>query len=255
MQSISSISIAGAGNVARHLGTALAKSGITIDFIYGRTPGRAAELAKILGCRTTSDPSDMANSDLILCAVSDDALPAVIPQLAAIAPVAATSGTANILAYEHAFPAGVFYPLQTFSRFKEVDLSQTPFFVESSDAALTEQLTELARRLSPTVTELPWELRAELHLAAVFVNNFTNHLVDIAQQHLDHKGLSFDWLKPLLRETIEKLDFQLAKDAQTGPARRSDLQTITKHLSMLSGKDVEIYRLLSDSIQERFKKP
>jgi predicted short-subunit dehydrogenase-like oxidoreductase (DUF2520 family) len=253
MRSISSISIAGAGNVARQLGKALADSGIRVDFIYGRSPGKAEELAKSIGCRTTNDPSDLKISDLILCAVTDDALPSVIPQLAEFAPVATTSGTVNVLTFGHAFPAGVFYPLQTFSHLKAVDLSTTPFFVEGSDTGLTEALAALAKRLSTTVTVLPWEKRIELHVAAVFVNNFTNHLIDIAQQHLQQHELTFDWLKPLLRETVDKLDFQTAEDAQTGPARRNDLQTIRKHLAMLPEHEAAIYQLLSESIQQRFQ--
>lgn len=253
MYVLSSISIAGTGNVAFHLAKAMVRAGIRVEYIYGRSPEKAQELAQLTGCKATGNPEDMRSSDLILCAVSDDALPELIPQLSAIAPVAATSGTANVLAFAHTFPAGVFYPLQTFSRLKEVDLSVVPFFVESSDPVFTQQLLELGKRISATVTELSWEKRAPLHLAAVFVNNFTNHLVDLAQQQLLAEQLPFEWLKPLLRETIDKLDFQSARDAQTGPARRNDQHTIDQHISMLPEHEAVIYKLLSESIQQRFK--
>jgi predicted short-subunit dehydrogenase-like oxidoreductase (DUF2520 family) len=192
-------------------------------------------------------------SDLIVCAVSDDALPEILPVLSQIAPVAATSGTFNVLPLQHEHPIGVFYPLQSFSKAREIDLSSVPFFIESTNAELTQQLVLLAQRLSPVVTELSWERRVHLHLAAVFVNNFTNHLIDIAQQHLEAENLSFDWLKPLLHETIAKLDAKNAKDAQTGPAKRGDRQTIQQHLAMLPEHEAAIYRLLSDSIHQRFQ--
>lgn len=253
MLPISSISIAGAGNVAFHLGKALAASGIRVDFTWNRSPGKARELALLTGATPTTDIQDMRVSDVIICAVSDDALPSILPQLSETAPVAATSGTFDVRLLRHAHPVGVFYPLQTFSQSREVDLSSVPFFIESADPALTEQLAGLAGRLSSVVTELSWERRVHLHLAAVFVNNFTNHLIDMAQQHLEAENLPFDWLKPLLHETIAKLDVQRAKEAQTGPAKRGDQQTIQQHLTMLPEHEAAIYRLLSESIQQRFK--
>lgn len=252
MQTVSSLSIAGTGNVARHLGKELVKAGVRIEFVYGRSTEKTAALASLLGCKMTLDPSDLAGSDLILCAVSDNALPELIPQLSRLAPVATTSGTVNALALAHTHPVGVFYPLQTFSPNRETDLSHVPFFVEGSSADLVEQLKALAATISDTVTELSHERRAHLHLAAVFVNNFTNHLVDIAQQHLEQEKLPFAWLRPLLNETVDKLGHQSAKDAQTGPARRNDTQTIQHHISMLSPEDAQLYRLLSDSIRKRF---
>jgi predicted short-subunit dehydrogenase-like oxidoreductase (DUF2520 family) len=253
MLPISSISIAGAGNVAFHLGKALAASGIRVDFIWNRLPEKALELAALTGAAVATQQSDMAVSDLIICAVSDDALPEILPGLSAIAPVAATSGTFNVLPLHHDRPIGVLYPLQSFSRSREINFSTVPFFVESTDSALAGRLIELAQRLSPVVTELSWERRVHLHLAAVFVNNFTNHLIDIAQQHLEAEQLPFDWLKPLLRETIDKLDTQRAKAAQTGPAKRNDQQTIRQHIAMLPEHEAAIYRLLSESIHKRFK--
>lgn len=252
MQTVSSLSIAGTGNVARHLGKALVQAGVRIEYVYGRSAEKAAALASALGCKMTLDPSDLSDSGLILCAVSDNALPELIPQLSKLAPVATTSGTVNALGLPHTHPVGVFYPLQTFSPNRETDLSHVPFFVEGSQADFTEQLKALAWQISPTVTELSHEQRAHLHLAAVYVNNFTNHLIDIAQQQLQREKLPFAWLEPLLRETVAKLGQQSAKDAQTGPARRNDTQTIQQHISMLSPEDAQLYRLLSDSIRKRF---
>lgn len=253
MRTISSISIVGAGNVALHLATGLLKAGIKIDFCWNRTPEKAAELAVLLECKAASKIDDLAGSELILCAVSDDALPFLIPQLSAIAPVIATSGTVDVVTLSTNFPAGVFYPLQTFSLNRAVDLTTVPIFIESNAPEFTQALLELGNKISRTVIELPWEKRVQLHLAAVFVNNFTNHLIDIAQQQLNQADLSFDWLKPLLLETVEKLNGQTAFSAQTGPARRADLKTIERHVNMLSPEQAAIYKLLSSSIQQRYK--
>lgn len=252
MKSSSSIAIVGAGNVAFHLAKAIVDAGYRVDTVYNRSLDKAQELAQYIGSRATNDLADLQGCKLILCAVSDDALPELIPLLSTIAPVAATSGTTNVLALPHTAPVGVFYPLQTFSRLKAVDLAVVPFFIESDHPILTQRLHSLARSLSPIVTELSWEKRVPLHLSAVFVNNFTNHLIDIAQQHLAADNLPFEWLKPLLKETVAKLDFQSAKDAQTGPARRNDQQTIQQHLSMLPKHEAALYKLLSESIRQRY---
>ncbi|MES2557448.1 MAG: DUF2520 domain-containing protein [Bacteroidota bacterium] len=253
MRTISSISVVGTGNVAFHLATGLLKAGIHIQSCWSRTPEKAAEFAALVQCNVASTIEDLAGSDLILCAVSDDALPLLIPQLSAIAPVIATSGTVDVLPLSTNFPAGVFYPLQTFSASRAVDLASVPIFVETSSSEFTHALLELGNKISRTVTELPWEKRVQLHLAAVFVNNFTNHLIDIAQQQLTQADLSFDWLKPLLLETVEKLNDQTAYTAQTGPARRADLTTIERHMAMLPPEQAAIYQLLSSSIQQRYK--
>jgi predicted short-subunit dehydrogenase-like oxidoreductase (DUF2520 family) len=253
MKQISSISVAGAGNVAHLLASALHDNGIQVNCVWNRTPEKAVVLADKIASKATDDMQEMQGSDVIICAVSDDALGDLIPRLSRFAPVVSTSGTANVLDLDHAFPVGVFYPLQSFSRSRSIDLSEVPFFVESSDAELTERLIQLAGLLSPTVAELHWEKRVHLHLAAVFVNNFTNHLFDLVQQQLARENLSFEWLKPLIRETIEKLDFQTAHEAQTGPARRNDVKTIEQHIRMLPEKEAAIYKLLTDSIRQRFE--
>lgn len=252
MQSIRSVSIAGAGNVAEHLGKALLNSGIQIDYCWNRTPEKAETLATVLKAKTTVSISDFGKSDLILCCLSDDALAEYIPQLSEIAPVAATSGTVNVVTFPHTCPVNVFYPLQTFSSGRVISLEHVPFFIESSDPNWENALLELAGLLSEEVHVLSWEKRQHLHLAAVLVNNFTNHLADIAQRHLQEQQLPFTWLLPLLEETIAKLGKQSAFDAQTGPAKRNDLTTIKRHLELLHGKDAEVYKALSSSISERY---
>ncbi|HLP56002.1 MAG TPA: DUF2520 domain-containing protein [Fluviicola sp.] len=252
MRTISSVSVVGAGNVAVHLATGLMNAGIRIDSCWNRRPEKTAEMVALLGCRAALKTEELAGCDLILCAVSDDALSELIPQLSSVAPVVATSGTVDVSGFSTGFPVGVFYPLQTFSRNRTVDLAGVPIFVESSAPLLTHALLELGRRISSTVNELPWEKRVQLHLAAVFVNNFTNHLIDLAQQQLTEADLSFDWLRPLLLETVQKLNDQTAYDAQTGPARRADFKTMERHIAMLSPEQAAIYQLLSSSIQQRY---
>jgi len=254
MSAIPSISIVGAGNVAFHLGKAFSAAGIPVDRIWNRTFEKAAALARELGTRAAKEPEELAGSSLIICCASDSALPELIPQLSSIAPVATTSGTVDVLALEHQFPVGVFYPLQTFSGNRPADFSTIPLFIEGSDLHTTELLLSLGKRLSHTVIELPAAKRAELHIAAVFINNFTNHMVDLGQQFLEKHDLSFEWLKPLLNETIAKLGRQTAFEAQTGPARRNDTPTLEKHIAALDPEQAALYKLISNSIQQRYSR-
>lgn len=252
MHSINSVSIAGSGTVATHLGHAFIEAGIQVDYCWNRTPSKALRLASELNAAAAESLSDLGKSDLIVCCISDDALAHFIPVLSAIAPVAAVSGTTNVLSFNHTGPIGVFYPLQTFSNGRKIPLDTIPFFIEASETELEHSLLELAGKLSKQVHSLSWEKRQHLHLAAVLINNFTNHLADIAQKHLNETHLSFDWLLPLLEETVAKLREQSAYDAQTGPARRNDLTTIKRHLELLNGKDAEVYKTLTSSILERY---
>ena len=246
------IAIAGAGNVAFHLGKALVDADVHVHRIYNRTPAKATELAALLGSTPVSELSELEGCDLIICCVSDAALELLIPQLSERAPVVTTSGTTDVLSFAHHHSVGVLYPLQSFSKDNTADFRQIPLFIEASDPELEAQLLELGKRISETVHVLPAAKRTELHLAAVFINNFTNHLVDKGQQYMQQHNLPVEWLMPLLRQTVGKLDTQSAYDAQTGPARRGDQVTIDRHLAMLPTEDAAIYRLLSESIKQRY---
>jgi hypothetical protein len=111
----------------------------------------------------------------------------------------------------------------------------------------------LAGSISDDVREISSDQRKSLHLAAVFVNNFTNHLFQIGNELCGEHRLPFDILLPLIRETVQKLDHLSPLDAQTGPARRNDQKTMENHLHQLDNKNYkDIYTLLSKSINEKY---
>ena len=94
------------------------------------------------------------------------------------------------------------------------------------------------------------ELALELHLAAVFACNFTNHLLGQAEKVMDMQQLPLDWLKPLVEETIKKA-FDLGPGgSQTGPAVRNDEGTLQKHLEMLDSNPElkKLYDVISKDI-------
>lgn len=148
---------------------------------------------------------------------------------------------------------GVLYPLQTFSKSREISFEGIPLFIECYRKGDKELLEGLARRLSGNVCELSSEKRRSLHLAAVFACNFTNHIYALAEEILQKEGLSRDYLFPLIDETASKIHEMPAREAQTGPAIRYDENIINKHLAMLADDSAvqTLYRLLSQSIHNK----
>jgi len=247
------ITIIGSGNVATHLAAAFKNAGHVIVQVYSRTMQNAALLAYHIKAEPVNDLNDInPNTDIFIIAVKDDAIGPVAEQLAAHNKlVVHTSGAAGLYALT-AFTdnAGVFYPLQTFSKTKEVDFFKVPLCIEGADENITIQLTELARTVSNNVYQVDSQQRKILHLAAVFACNFPNYLYAVAQQLLAEKGLDFDMLRPLILETAEKVQSRFPADVQTGPAIRNDQSTMDFHLQLLEGREQlkYIYSLLSQGI-------
>lgn len=244
-----SIDIIGSGNVATQLAMALHQQGIVIEHIYVRNLERASLLAKTVNADLGELNHIPEYGPLMIMAVSDDAIPSVSIQLPLKRKVAHTSGAVALNELQQKTRA-VFYPLQTFSKTKRADWSKLPILIESNDKTFASELESLARMLTSNVQQLNSEQRKKLHVAAVMVNNFSNHLYFLAEQLMKSSNMELELLKPLIAETAAKLESMSAYAAQTGPAKRKDVHTINEHLSMLSehAEIQEIYALLTESI-------
>ena len=154
---------------------------------------------------------------------------------------------------------GVFYPMQTFSKNRQLDFARIHYFLETSqtdDYKLVEQIAlSLSKGNTDNVHSMSSEHRCQLHLAAVFASNFVNHCCTLSYDILHEMGLDFDVVQPLLEEVVGKLRQMSPQEAQTGPAIRMDRQVIDKHLTMLEKKPLtqDIYRLMSQSIHVHSK--
>ncbi len=252
--------VIGSGNVAEILAEAIADgSGYALVQIYARNRERGEYIAGKVGCRWTDDPQSLAEADIYLIAVSDTAVGPIARMLDfGGAVVAHTAGSVSIDELsgcsEH---TGVFYPLQSFTAGRSLDLHGVPFFIEGSSDRALEALRDLGNALSGRVIEIHSEERKRLHLAAVFVSNFANHMFALGENLLEEYGLSAEWIKPLMRETADKaLHASSAATVQTGPARRNDLVTQKKHLELLQDRPQmqQLYKMISQSIWETSKK-
>jgi predicted short-subunit dehydrogenase-like oxidoreductase (DUF2520 family) len=253
------IAIVGAGNVAWHLAQALQAAGHSIIIVYSRTKAHSEALAHLLpgSVATQSLDFESITADVIIIAVPDAALASVVKELKIPtgAVVAHTSGSqpASVLESIPGAGYGVFYPLQTFSKQAPVDLLQVPILVEGNTEETTAILQKLAQSISHQVEQVTSEKRRQLHLAAVFACNFTNHLLGISQELLQNADLPLNLLQPLIQETIKKATTHNPYTVQTGPAIRHDQNVIEEHLRLLATQPnfQEIYQLLTRSIQDK----
>lgn len=251
--------IIGAGNVASHLSQALHKAGFSIVQIYSRTETSAKTLAEILQCAYTTEISEVIHTaDIYFYCVKDDVLPEMIEKNQNYAAIHVhCSGSTSIDIFTNKKTRfGVIYPLQTFSKEKEVTFTEIPLFIEASDNEVFEKLSEIANKISEKVFTANSHQRLNLHLAAVFACNFVNYLYDVADNILHRAELPFELLLPLITETAEKIKHLSPYEAQTGPAVRFDKNIITKHIETLAGENnsQRLYEEISMQIFERHKK-
>ena len=244
----------GSGNVAHHLIEAFAKSAtVEVIQVFARQKESVSPLFDYN--KITSNYTHLAEADLYLVAVSDDAIAHVASQI----PfenrlVVHTSGTVSINSLNSKNRKGIFYPLQTFTKNKAVDFSSIPICLESENDSDFELLKNVAESISNAVFKINSPQRKALHVSAVFVNNFVNHLYQIGNEICIENNIPFEILKPLILETANKVMSLTPKEAQTGPAKRKDTKTIEAHLDLLTNENqASIYKLLTQSIQNNGK--
>lgn len=248
------ISIIGFGNVAQHLAAAFESNpAAELVQIYSRKPQTApASFSRKL----IHDLGELDYADVYIISVSDDA----VAQVAAALRfenrlVVHTAGSLPMDILDAKNRAGVFYPLQTFSRNKAVDFREVPICIEACNATDLKILESIAKSISPKVYAINSNQRRSLHVAAVFASNFANHMYKIGSDICEEHGVPFDILKPLIQETAAKIKTLSPRQAQTGPAIRNDTETIAAHLAWLSDDNQRnIYQLLTQSIQHEREK-
>ncbi|MEM6722303.1 MAG: Rossmann-like and DUF2520 domain-containing protein [Bacteroidota bacterium] len=244
--------ILGAGNIAQHLYTVFeAAEGITVVQVYNRS---AKALLYFQNVATTTDLKALGNADIYIIAVADDAIASIANKLPFTNRlVVHTSGSANMHVLNKKNRRGVFYPLQTFTKGTKVDFSTIPICLESQEKADFPLLQKMANAIGSPSYKISSEQRRALHVSAVFVNNFSNHLYRIAHEICEANNVPFNILHPLIQETAHKINTLTPYMAQTGPAKRGDQKTINDHLAKLD-KDIhkEIYTLLTQSIAKTY---
>ena len=221
----------GSGNVASHLGLALEQAGHWVVRVGGHS-------------RTMPIPQD---ADLYVIAVTDSAIATVAEQIGDVPGlVVHTAGSVPMSVLPQRC-RGVLYPLQTFTKGRPVDMRSVPLFVESEGGE--ELLLEVANQLSDRVIRMESERRRYLHLAAVFCNNFTNHMFRITEELLSQHDIPFDVMLPIIDETARKVHSLTPAQAQTGPAVRWNQGVMEAQMALLEREDLkQLYQIISKSI-------
>jgi len=247
----------GAGNLATHMARALVYAGNELVQVYSRTADSAVVLSRLLGCEAVTDVGDIVDdAELYVLAVKDSALESVAAEVCRgreRAVFVHTAGSMPISLFApYARRYGTIYPMQTFSKTKQVDFSEIPCFIEASDDATLMLLHDVCSQISSKVFRLTGDDRAFLHLAAVFACNFANHCYDVASRILSERGIGFDVMLPLIEETAEKVRRMTPSEAQTGPAVRFDRNVMDKHLALLADKPEwrRMYEMMSCGIHD-----
>ena len=247
------ITFIGSGNVATNLAYACDKAGHAINQVISRNEQSAKELASKFGAYYGTIGSEIyTDADVIIMCVSDSAYAeamSLVPE-GSKAVLCHTSGPVSIdVLSSYTGESGVFYPLQSLRKEEVKDLMQGPIMVEWNGSRSKDILIDLADSISNIVRETSSEDRGKYHLAAVFANNFTNLMYVLSEQYLVEQGLDFKNLLPIIQETALRLKQGAPDQWQTGPAKRKDMEVITKHMAMLDNPELRaIYKQLSDFI-------
>jgi predicted short-subunit dehydrogenase-like oxidoreductase (DUF2520 family) len=253
------VSFIGSGNLAWHLAPALDNLGFIVKEVFSARPKNAAALTERLYQAEVKSSLDFSDSpsQVFFVAVSDEAIvdiarEIVLPEDAILVH---TSGSQplDILQFAAAPHTGVFYPLQTFTKARNIDFKNVPVFIEASDVVAEKQLMSIAKSLTSKFRKINSEERKGLHVAAVFASNFPNHMLRISKELMEERGLNFDWLKPLVLETVTKALSVGPEYSQTGPAVRGDLEILDEHLRLLKADKTlaKIYQIISQDIIDK----
>lgn len=258
------IVVLGAGNVSHHLLQAFSLiENCELLQIYNHQKSIAAkQLAKLYHCNLVSDIQQLnITADIYFICVKDDAIEEVAKKLSGLnlkGLVVHTSGSIDVSALHKASAnIGVYYPLQSFSKNESVNWATTPLLIEANNKSSLNVLKTLAKKSSTIVKVVDSQKRLQFHLSAVFACNFTNALYAVAFNLIENSLTKKDTklLEPLMSQSFNKMLKVSPLLAQTGPAKRNDTITMTKHLKLLQHKPTlkKLYKQLSGLIIEQQK--
>lgn len=251
------LSFIGTGNVASHLMNAFNNAQHEIVEIVSKNTKNAEHYAQLYNAKCTAEPNQLNDQvDFIFVCVNDSNIESIAKELVNHkACIVHTAGSVNIeVLKSDQHKSAVIYPLQTFSKNKQIEYAKVPFFVECMDANIRIKIKQLLDSIQANMHEADSKQRMSLHIAAVFACNFSNHLYSIAADILKENNLEFNVLQSLIQETVDKVQILDPNDAQTGPAKRNDLITLEKHLEFLKSNESyqSVYQLLSNQIKEKY---
>ena len=246
------IILLGAGNVGNHLYKAFSKSS-EIDLIQWYCRDSNSISFNNPNTEIINELSELKDADVYIISISDSYIGEISKQIKISGKlVVHTSGSVDYTEIDDNNRRGVFYPLQTFSKNKKLDITKVPICIESEENQDVILLEEISKKIGCESYKINFNQRKTIHLAAIFSNNFVNHMFTIAKDLLDAEDLDFNILKPLIDETVNKIHKLDPENAQTGPAIRNNNEIILNHIKALKKDDQKkLYELMTKLIQEK----
>lgn len=247
------IVILGSGNVAFHLAKAFHQKKIPVAQIFGRNESDLKAISIQFNIPYSTE--ELVNADFYLIAVNDDSVEEISKQITEKnCLVAHTSGSLPVDILKGNYRKASFYPLQTFSKSKDLAYSEIPFFLEAENRDDLEMMKNLVSKISSHIIESTYEKRKYIHLTAVFACNFVNHLFARAKEISDSQEIPFQYFLPLIEETTAKILSIDPKSAQTGPAVRNDKRVLELHEELLTEPEkLKIYKTMNESIKKMYE--
>ncbi len=249
------IILLGAGNVGHHLSRAFNKSN-EIDLVQWYARKKNSIISSSLDIEIIDDLAKIKLADIYIISISDSYVGNLSKKLnLSNKLIVHTSGSLDFTVLDNKNRRGVFYPLQTFSKNKELEISKVPICIEAENSNDLILLEQVSKYINCKSYKINYEERKTLHLAAIFSNNFVNHMFTIAKEILENKNLDFNILKPLINETVDKIHKLDPENVQTGPAIRNDSEIIITHIKALKKQEhKKIYELMTKLIQDKYGK-
>lgn len=243
-------SIVGSGNVAHHFAEMLCSGGHQLLQVWSRDISHAGEIASKFKATVAPHLSLLSEENqLIVVAVKDDVIGEVAQQIPVQLSVIHTSGSLPADIFPHR-RKGVVWPIYSLTKGIPSDYGRMPIIIEAGESQFQNWLVSEFSKLSRSVRAVSGADRSKVHLAAVFANNFTNQMYDLAKTLMEKSGLTFDLLLPIIEQETEKIHRISPSEAQTGPGRRADMETINTHLKLLADdpEAERIYKSVTDRI-------
>ena len=247
------IILLGAGNVGHHLSKAFNKS-TEIHLIQWYSRDNSKVSYNEINTEIIDDLSKIKSADIYIISISDSYVGEISKKLNVSGKlIVHTSGSLDFSIMDNKNRRGVFYPLQTLSKNKEIELAKVPICIESENNKDLVLLETISKYIGCKTYKIDYNQRKILHLAAIFSNNFVNHMFTIAKEILDDKNLDFNILKPLINETVDKIHKLDPENVQTGPAIRNNSEIILNHIKTLKKDDhKKLYELMTKLIKDKY---
>lgn len=250
--------IIGSGNVASVLGNKLKNSGHDIVEVVARDKNKANDLATRLNAQPVYNVNAITSlADIYVIAVTDNAIQQIADQLKVNDKIVVHTSAAqpmHLLSF-CSDRIGIVYPLQTIKKGLESD-PEIPVIIDGNDKSVIEDLQHFCSNWASSITVANDAKRLKIHVAAVFVNNFTNHLLAVAKKYCEQNNIDFQLLYPLIKQTFMSVSNSSPETLQTGPAIRNDTTTLEMHRQQLVENEsvLSLYNHLTESIQEFYHK-